>query len=232
MHALSQLCSYLLIFSVLFLPLLLQTYDVLILFAVYFLYVYARPYKATFVNILELALLAYLGLFLILAKDFQQQAATSTQLDATSVDSCGKAVPTISTEWIVFGVLYFLPVTVLLLLVGKWLCSRGFQILRYVCIIIIEGMQKFISYIIYIYIYILLNISNYTKLYIIYTYIILYMHVSHVAPIRNRLCTRGGGVKGLLQPGPPSHIHSTTSGRNVTEATIELLQCKSSDTEF
>ena len=65
---------------------LLQTYEVLILFAVYYLYVYARPYKATFVNILELALLAYLGLFLILAKDFQQQAATSTQLDATSVD--------------------------------------------------------------------------------------------------------------------------------------------------
>ena len=75
-----------------FLP-LLQTYEVAILFAVYFLYVYARPYKATFVNIIELALLAYLGLFLILAKDFQQQAATSTQLDATSVDSCGKAVP-------------------------------------------------------------------------------------------------------------------------------------------
>ena len=114
-----------------FLP-ILQTYEVVILFAVYFLYVYARPYKATFVNIIELALLAYLGLFLILAKDFQQQAATSTQLDATSVDSCGKAVPTISTEWIVLGALYFLPVTVLLLLVVKWLCSRGFQVLRYV----------------------------------------------------------------------------------------------------
>ena len=42
-------------------------------------------------NIIELALLAYLGLFLILAKDFQQQAATSTQLDADSVNSCGKA---------------------------------------------------------------------------------------------------------------------------------------------
>ena len=83
-------------------------------------------------NIIEFALLAYLGLFLILAKDFQQQAATSTQLDAASVDSCGKAVPTISTEWIVLGVLYFLPVTVLLLLVGRWLSSRGFQILRYV----------------------------------------------------------------------------------------------------
>ena len=107
-------------------------------------------------NILELALLAYLGLFLILAKDFQQQAATSTQLDATSVDSCGKAVPTISTEWIVFGVLYFLPVTVLLLLVGKWLCSRWFHVLRYVCIFI-GGMQTLISYIyIYIYIYIII----------------------------------------------------------------------------
>ena len=106
----------------------------MILFAVYFLYVYARPYKSTFVNIIELALLPYLGLFLILAKDFQQQAATSTQLDAASVDLCGKAVPTISTEWIVLGVLYFLPVTVLLLLVGRWLSSRGFQVLRYVCI--------------------------------------------------------------------------------------------------
>ena len=116
---------------------ILQTYEVAILFVVYFLNVYARPYKATFVNILELALLAYLGLFLILAKDFQLQAVTSTQLDATSVDSCGKAVPTISTEWIVLGVLYFLPVTVLLLLVGRWLLySRGFQILRCVCIII------------------------------------------------------------------------------------------------
>ena len=83
-------------------------------------------------NIIELALLPYLGLFLILAKDFQQQAATSTQLDAASVDSCGKAVPTISTVWIVFGVLYFLPVTLLPLLVGRWLCSRGFQVLRYV----------------------------------------------------------------------------------------------------
>ena len=117
-----------------------------ILFAVYFLYVYARPYKATFVNIIELALLAYLGLFLILAKDFQQQAATSTQLDAASVDSCGKAVPTISTEWIVLGVLYFLPVTVLLLLVVKWLCLKGFHVLRYVYIII-RGMQTFILYI-------------------------------------------------------------------------------------
>ena len=117
-------------------------------------------------NIIELALLAYLGLFLILAKDFQLQTATSTQLDAASADSCGKAVPTISTEWIVFGVLYFLPVTVLLLLVGRWLSSRGLQVLRFVYIII-GGMQAFISYI-----YNYASISNCTKLYI-YTYIIL-----------------------------------------------------------
>ena len=121
-------------------------------------------------NIIELALLAYLGLFLILAKDFQQQAATSTQLDAASVNSCGKAVPTISTVWIVFGVLYFLPVTVLLILVGRWLlCSRGFQILRYVCIII-GGMQTFI-YIIHILLYICLI------LYKIVYYIILYIPI-------------------------------------------------------
>ena len=117
-------------------------------------------------NIIELALLAYLGLFLILAKDFQLQTATSTQLDATSVDSCGKAVPTISTEWIVLGVLYFLPVTVLLLLVGRWLlCSRGFQILRCVCIIIGWHAETFISYIYYY-----TCTSNCTKLYI-YTYL-------------------------------------------------------------
>ena len=60
-----------------------------------------------------------------------------------------------------------------------------------------------------------------------YTYIALY--VSHVAPIRNRL-PRGGGVEGLHQSGPPSN-NSTTTGRNVTEATIELSQRKSSDME-
>ena len=116
---------------------LLQTYKMVILFAVYFLYVYARPYKATFVNIIELALLAYLGIFLAVADGVHERTGGNIPLDATSIDSCGKPVPTISTEWIVFGVLYFLPVTVLLLLVGRWLlCSRGFQILRCVCIII------------------------------------------------------------------------------------------------
>ena len=67
------------------------------------------------------------------------------------------------------------------------------------------------------------------KAYNCYTHIAIY--VSHVAPIRNRLCTRGGGVEGLQQSGPPSKTHSTTTGRNVTEATIELSQCKSSDIE-
>ena len=62
-------------------------------------------------------------------------------------------------------------------------------------------------------------------------YIYIAIYVSHVAPIRNRLCTRGGGVEGLQQSGPPSKSHSTTTERNVTEATIELSQRKSSDTE-
>ena len=62
-------------------------------------------------------------------------------------------------------------------------------------------------------------------------YIYIAIYVSHVAPIRNRLCTRGGGVEGLQQSGPPSKSHSTTSERNMTETTIELSQCKSSDME-
>ena len=60
-------------------------------------------------------------------------------------------------------------------------------------------------------------------------YIYIAIYVSHVAPIRNRLCARGGGVEGLQQSGPPSDTHSTTTERNVTEATIELSQRKSSD---
>ena len=62
-------------------------------------------------------------------------------------------------------------------------------------------------------------------------YIYVAKYVSHVVSIRNKLCTRGGGVEGLQQPGPPSHTHSNTTRRNVTEATIELIQRKSSDTE-
>ena len=58
-----------------------------------------------------------------------------------------------------------------------------------------------------------------------------YINVSHVVPIRNKLCTRGGGVEGLQQSGSPSNTHSTTTGRNITESTIELSQRKSSDME-
>ena len=53
----------------------------------------------------------------------------------------------------------------------------------------------------------------------------------HVAPIRNRLCTKGGGVEGLQQSGPPNKTHSTTTERNITESSIELSLLQSSDTE-
>ena len=82
------------------------------------------------------------------------------------------------------------------------------------CYIYLAFGSTFIVYIVYI-------------AYVPYAYIAMY--VSHVAPIRNKLCTRGGGVEGLQQSGPPSHTHSTTTGRNVTEATIKLSQCNSSD---
>ena len=62
-------------------------------------------------------------------------------------------------------------------------------------------------------------------------YIYITIYVSHVAPIRNRLCTRGGGVEGLQQSGPPSKTHSTTTERNITESSIELSLLQSSDTE-
>ena len=59
----------------------------------------------------------------------------------------------------------------------------------------------------------------------------IHSYVSLVAPIRNTLCTRGGCVEGLQQSGPPSNTHNTATIRNVTEATIELSQRKSSDME-
>ena len=90
----------------------------------YFLYAYARPYKATFVNIIEIALLAYLNIFLTLARSIHQRI-DKIQLDETSVDSCGKAVSPIGPAWIVVGVLYFLPVTVMLFLLGRWLVCVG-----------------------------------------------------------------------------------------------------------
>ena len=104
----------------------------MVLGVAYFLYAYARPYKATFVNIIEMALLAYLGVFLMLSRGLQQQTVFNIQLDETSVNSCGNAVLPHSPAWIVLGVLYLLPVTILLLLLGRWLCSRVVHILRYV----------------------------------------------------------------------------------------------------
>ena len=112
---------------------LLQAYEVMILGVAYFLYAYARPYKATLVNIIEIVLLAYLGVFLMLSQDLQQQTVFTIQLAEPRVDLCGKAtLLPIGPAWIVLGVLYFLPVTVLLLLLGRWFCSRVVHILRYV----------------------------------------------------------------------------------------------------
>ena len=110
----------------------MQTYQIMVLGVTYFLYAYAKPYKTTLVNIVELALLAYLGVFLMLARDIQQEYADNIQFDETSVDSCGKTVPSISLAWIVVGVLYFLPVTVLLFLLGKWISSRVIPLQKYV----------------------------------------------------------------------------------------------------
>ena len=111
---------------------LMQTYQIMVLGVTYFLYAYARPYKTTIVNIVEMALLAYFGVFLMLARVIQQEYADNIQLDETSVDSCGKPVPSIGPEWIWLGVLYLLPVTVLLFLLGKWISSIVVPILRYV----------------------------------------------------------------------------------------------------
>ena len=91
----------------------------------YFLYAYARPYKTTFVNIIEIALLVYLKVCLTLARAIHHQIMNKIQLNETSVDPCGKAVPPIGPGWIVVGVLYFLPVTVMLFLLGRWLLRVG-----------------------------------------------------------------------------------------------------------
>ena len=111
---------------------LMQTYQIMVLGVAYFLYAYARPYKTTFVNIIELALLACLGITRMLAQSIQQRYADNIQLNETSVDSCGKPVPSINLAWIMLGVLYLLPVTVLLFLLGKWISSRVIPLLKYV----------------------------------------------------------------------------------------------------
>ena len=110
----------------------MQPYEILLVMLFYFLYAYARPYKTSFVDIIEISLLAYLGVFLMLAHIPELQTAENIQLDETSVDSCGKPVPSISSAWMVLGVLYFLPVTVLLFLLGRWLFYSGvMRLLRY-----------------------------------------------------------------------------------------------------
>ena len=113
-------------------PSLCQVYETLLLMLFYFLYTYARPYKATIVNIIETALLAYLGLFLIMSRIQEHQDVYNIQLDEPSLDSCGNEMPSICPAWIVLGVFYFLPLTVLLFFLGRWLlCSRVVRLLRY-----------------------------------------------------------------------------------------------------
>ena len=171
----------------------------------YFLYAYARPYKTTFVNIIEIVLLAYLGVFLMLKQDLQQQTVFNIQLDETSVDSCGKALPPIDPAWIVLGVLYFLPVTVLLFLLGRWLCSRMVHILRYV-----GGIQAFHVCVLYK----LHSVIRYTVRMCVCT--LLYFSPYS---IRKKLCK---GAQEVHLSGPTNTAHSTTDWWNVTEATIEL----------
>ena len=104
----------------------------LFLMLFYFLYAYARPYKATIVNSIEITLQAYLGLFLILSQIQELQTAYNIELDEPSFDSCGNEMPSISLAEIVLGVFYFLPLTVLLFFLGRWLfCSRVVKMLRY-----------------------------------------------------------------------------------------------------
>ena len=105
--------------------LLLQKYEVFILGVAYFLYAYAKPYKAKSVNIIEIALLGYLGVFLMIARGIDRHTWKYWQLDEPSVDSCGKAVPPIDPVWTALEVLYFLPVTLLLFLLGWWLFQVG-----------------------------------------------------------------------------------------------------------
>ena len=98
----------------------------------YFLYVYTRPYKSTYVNIMEMALLAYLGIFLSLSELDELQDVLNKQLDNTTIDSCGNEVPSITIAEILLGVVYFLPVTVLLFFLANWLFhSRVARMLRY-----------------------------------------------------------------------------------------------------
>ena len=188
----------------------------MILGVAYFLYAYARPYKATFVNIIEMALLTYLGIFLMLKRDLQQETVLNIQLDEISVDLCGKLVlPPIGPAWVVLGVLYFLPVTVLLFLLGRWLCSRVVHILRYV-----EAYKHFLC-------------ASQTALgdsiYCEDVCTCMLLCFSHyMYTVRKKLCKEAQEVH---LSGPTNTAHSTTDWRNVTEATIELSQRSSSSAE-
>ena len=96
----------------------------------YFLYAYARPYKSTYVNIIEIVLLAYLGIFLGLSSLEELQPMNIIQPDEPSTDSCGNEMPNFSPVGIVLGVVYFLPVAVLLFFLGKFALHSLKQILR------------------------------------------------------------------------------------------------------
>ena len=97
----------------------------------YFIYAYARPYKSTYVNIIEIVLLGYLGIFLSLihCKFGELQALNNIQLDGTSSEN---DMPSISPVGILMGVVYCLPVAVLIILLGRWLlCPKVVRKLRY-----------------------------------------------------------------------------------------------------
>ena len=98
----------------------------------YFLYAYARPYKSTYVNIIEIVLLAYLGIFLGLLQLNRLRPMHNILLDGPNTDSCGNEVPSVGPAGIAYGVVYFLPVIVPLFFLGRWLlCSRPMRMLRY-----------------------------------------------------------------------------------------------------
>ena len=191
----------------------------MVLGVAYCLYAYARPYKTTFANIMEVALLAYLGVFLTLKQDLQQQTVFNIQLDETSVDSCGKALPPIGPEWSVLGVLYFLPVTVLLFLLGRWLCSRLLHILRYVYIC---RRHASISYVLSNCIYLMIR-------YTVKTCVRACCYDSHLTLyVRKTLCK---GAQEVHLSGPTNSANPTTNWMTVSEATIELSHRRSSNTE-
>ena len=187
----------------------------MVLGVAYFLYAYARPYKATLVNIIEIVLLAYLGVFLMLPRDLQQQTVFTIQLAEPRVDLCGKAaLPPIGPAWMVLGVLYFLPVTVPLFLLGRWFCSRVVHILRYV-----EAYKHFMC---------ASQTALSDQIYYVDVCVCMLLCFSHYT-VRKKLCKEAQEVD--LSGPTNDNTHSTTNWTNVTEATIELSQRRSSSAE-